>query len=161
MCDWILDESGTTCRCTSRRSIPTSACATARTPPETLLAAYDMAKSQGIKYVYVGNVHDPSHDSTYCPFCATLLIERNWHELGTYHLRETAVQECQGEIAGRFLERPGDWGRHRLPVNISQFARVGERPRSDRSTSPGDSQMTKFTGRRVVRPIRLGRVVLN
>ena len=56
------------------------------TPLETLLAAYDIAKSQGIKYVYVGNVHDPAHDSTYCPHCSELLIQRNWYELGAYHL---------------------------------------------------------------------------
>ncbi len=92
------------------------------TPVETLLMAYEMAKSQGIKYVYVGNVHDPTHDSTYCPYCSALLIERNWHELGRYDLTGNRCHRCSGVIAGRFLDQPGSWGRRRLPVRIANFA---------------------------------------
>jgi AmmeMemoRadiSam system radical SAM enzyme/AmmeMemoRadiSam system protein B/AmmeMemoRadiSam system protein A len=92
------------------------------TPLATLLAAYDIARSQGIKYAYVGNVDDLRHQSTYCPHCGELLIERNWYDLGVYRLRGDRCGKCGGKIAGRFQDAPGDWGRKRLPVRISQFA---------------------------------------
>ncbi len=108
------------------------------TPRETLLQAYDQAKSQGLKYVYVGNVHDPVHDSTYCPYCDALLIERNWHELGAYHLKENRCHRCDKVIAGRFLDQPGTWGRRRQPIRIADFA--------EQRHDPGTRDAPKATG---------------
>src|SRR4051794_721556 len=42
------------------------------TPKETLLEAYDVARGEGLKYVYVGNVDDAAHQGTYCPHCHQL-----------------------------------------------------------------------------------------
>jgi AmmeMemoRadiSam system protein B/uncharacterized protein (TIGR00296 family) len=92
-----------------------------RTPPETLRAARQIALDQGIHYAYVGNVDDLTNQSTYCPQCRGLLIERNWYDLGAYHLGGNRCGHCGCEIAGRFDERPGTWGRKRQPVRISQF----------------------------------------
>ncbi|MCA1686648.1 MAG: AmmeMemoRadiSam system radical SAM enzyme, partial [Planctomycetia bacterium] len=39
------------------------------TPHETLLRAHEAARREGLKYVYVGNVHDVAHQSTDCPHC--------------------------------------------------------------------------------------------
>ncbi|MFN3077383.1 MAG: AmmeMemoRadiSam system radical SAM enzyme, partial [Alphaproteobacteria bacterium] len=44
------------------------------TPPATLLRARSIALAQGLRYVYTGNVHDPSGGSTYCHGCGTVLI---------------------------------------------------------------------------------------
>ena len=52
-----------------------------------------------------------------------LLIERNWHELRTYRLQGNRCGRCQHVIAGHFAAEPGDWGRRRLPIDISRFAR--------------------------------------
>jgi AmmeMemoRadiSam system radical SAM enzyme/AmmeMemoRadiSam system protein B/AmmeMemoRadiSam system protein A len=93
------------------------------TPHETLLAAHEVARSEGLKFVYVGNVNDAAHQSTYCPHCGGLLIERDWYALGAYHLRGDRCGHCGGPIPGRFGERPGTWGRRRVPVEISRFAR--------------------------------------
>ena len=92
------------------------------TPLATLLEAYDVARQVGLKHVYVGNVDDVAHQSTYCPHCNKLLIERNWYELGAYHLRGDRCGHCGGAVAGRFDDRPGTWGRKRLPVEIARFA---------------------------------------
>ncbi|MCA9220039.1 MAG: AmmeMemoRadiSam system radical SAM enzyme, partial [Planctomycetales bacterium] len=81
------------------------------TPHQTLLAARETARRQGVKYVYVGNVDDQRHQSTYCPACGQVVIERNWYELGQYHLQGSRCRHCGHEIAGRFADRPGDWGR--------------------------------------------------
>jgi AmmeMemoRadiSam system radical SAM enzyme/AmmeMemoRadiSam system protein B/AmmeMemoRadiSam system protein A len=104
-----------------------------QTPIETLLEAYEIARQQGLKYVYVGNVHDPVHDSTYCHACNKLIIERNWHQLGAYHLRGNQCAFCDAAIPGHFDPSPGTWGRRRLPVRISDFARE-TRPASNGGT---------------------------
>lgn len=130
MCDWILENVGD--------SVPMHFSAfhpdfrmrdRPRTPHETLLGAYDLARRAGIKYVYVGNVNDRAHQSTYCPDCKELLIGRNWYELDTYQLRTNTCRYCGCVISGLFEEQPGDWGRKRQPIRISQFRR--ERPISD------------------------------
>ncbi|KAJ9440018.1 hypothetical protein DIPPA_33032 [Diplonema papillatum] len=50
-----------------------------RTPASTLSTAREVAKSEGLRHVYTGNVHDPSCQSTYCSQCDALLVERDWH----------------------------------------------------------------------------------
>ena len=92
------------------------------TPHETLLTAYDLARRTGLKYVYVGNVHDSKRDSTYCPHCGEVVIERDWYELGQYHLKGNRCGHCGGLIAGRFEEVPGNWGSKRQPVQIAKFS---------------------------------------
>lgn len=46
------------------------------TPLRTLLRAVDIGKSEGIKFIYAGNVTGHDYESTHCPACKTLLIER-------------------------------------------------------------------------------------
>ena len=112
------------------------------TPLEKLLEAHDIATRQGLKHVYVGNVDDARHQSTYCSHCGELLIERNWYSLGAYHLERDRCGHCQGLIAGRFDERPGDWGRRRLPVRIADFAAPGL---INTSSDPPNSELKTMT----------------
>ncbi|MCD1293691.1 AmmeMemoRadiSam system radical SAM enzyme [Methanocella sp. CWC-04] len=48
----------------------------AATSLETLERAYNVAKETGLKYVYLGNVPGHKYESTWCPSCNELLIER-------------------------------------------------------------------------------------
>lgn len=93
------------------------------TPHATLIDAREVALRQGLKFVYTGNVNDVVNQSTYCPACQGMLIERNWYELGFYNLRGNQCGRCGHQIAGVFEGRPGNWGRKRQPVQISRFAR--------------------------------------
>jgi AmmeMemoRadiSam system radical SAM enzyme/AmmeMemoRadiSam system protein B/AmmeMemoRadiSam system protein A len=97
-----------------------------RTPHEVLVRAWEIAKSAGLKYVYVGNVHDALRSSTYCANCGELLIERDWYQLGKYELKGAFCRFCGVKQSGRFSEQPGDWGPKRLPININRF-RVPDR----------------------------------
>jgi len=108
-----------------------------RTPPATLAAAYDAARQAGLHYVYTGNVSDRRRQSTYCPGCGELLIERDGYQLGVYALKQAKCARCGTAIAGRFADRPGDWGNRRQPVRIATFARSKPSP----SASKGDSTM--------------------
>ncbi len=46
------------------------------TPAATLRRAYEIGKEEGLKYVYIGNIDDKEHESTYCPSCTKPVIER-------------------------------------------------------------------------------------
>jgi pyruvate formate lyase activating enzyme len=87
-----------------------------RTPKASLQRARAIAKAAGVRHVYTGNVHDTECQSTYCPECSALVIERDWYELGAYALKENRCAQCDAPVAGRFATRPGTWGRRRLPV---------------------------------------------
>jgi len=57
------------------------------TPPSTLLRAYEIGKEEGLKYLYVGNVEDEDHESTYCPKCSKRVIDRKGR-IGQYVTNE-------------------------------------------------------------------------
>lgn len=49
-----------------------------RTPVDTLLRAYELGRAAGLRFVYPGNVHGrvDSLESTHCPACGEVLIDR-------------------------------------------------------------------------------------
>ncbi len=89
------------------------------TPPATLTRARRQALDAGIHHVYTGNVWDAAGQSTYCPGCGQLLIERNWHEIGKWHLdAHAACPNCGQRLAGHFDARPEHGGSRRRRVLI-------------------------------------------
>ncbi len=93
------------------------------TPPATLRRARDIARGNGLRYVYVGNVHDEDADSTYCHGCGVRLIGRDWYEITAWHLTADGhCRDCGTRCAGVFDGAPGDWGRRRRGIDMSRFA---------------------------------------
>lgn len=93
-----------------------------RTPYETLAQAQEIARGNGIKYVYTGNVHNVDGSSTYCSKCGDRLIERDWYVLGAYKLVDAnKCPRCRCTLPGHFDVKPGQWGSRRLPVDIRQY----------------------------------------
>lgn len=93
------------------------------TPIDTLFRARELALSNGLHYVYTGNVHDKSGQSTYCHRCDQLLIGRDWYELSEWNLdADGACSKCGTRCAGVFDKGPGTWGSRRLPVRLKDFA---------------------------------------
>ncbi|WP_432467702.1 AmmeMemoRadiSam system radical SAM enzyme [Agarivorans sp. Z349TD_8] len=90
-----------------------------QTPIATLLRAREIALNHGLHYAYVGNVYDPSHESTYCPGCGNLLLERNCYQLGKYRLNSQGLcPDCGTTIAGVWTEHCGSFGRRRIPLRL-------------------------------------------
>jgi AmmeMemoRadiSam system radical SAM enzyme/AmmeMemoRadiSam system protein B/AmmeMemoRadiSam system protein A len=122
MCDWILEAVGAdvpvhfTAFHPDFRMMDSPA-----TPHETLLQAKQIAIEQGLRFAYVGNVQDVQNQSTYCPACHRLLIERDWHLLGTYGMNHNRCGSCGEIIPGHFDMKPGTWGRKRQPIRISDY----------------------------------------
>ncbi len=92
------------------------------TPLSTLIAAYDTARRAGLRHVYTGNVLDRRRQATFCPGCGAVVIVRDGYDVVAYDVREGRCAACGTEIAGRFDDRPGDWGGRRQPVRISRFS---------------------------------------
>ena len=87
------------------------------TPPSTLSRAREIARGNGLRYVYTGNVHDSDGGSTWCHGCGALLIERDWYRLGHWGLdAKGCCASCGEPCAGVFEPTPGDWGPRRLPL---------------------------------------------
>jgi pyruvate formate lyase activating enzyme len=93
----------------------------ASTPAETLMRAREIALRNGIRYAYVGNVHNKAGDSTYCHQCGQLLIGRDWYRLSEWNLTpQGACNRCGTPCAGVFEAQPGSWGARRVPVSMNR-----------------------------------------
>lgn len=89
------------------------------TPPETLLMARRIALNSGLRYVYVGNVHDKAASSTYCHQCGQILIGRDWYTLSDWNLSgDGCCTHCGAKLAGVFEPEAGHWGAKRMPVSL-------------------------------------------
>ena len=89
------------------------------TPAATLVRPANIALEHGLHYVYTGNVHNREGDTTYCPGCHAVLIERDWYEILRYRLTaQGRCPDCGRAIAGRFAEAADNFGRQRIPVAI-------------------------------------------
>ncbi|OQC10294.1 MAG: pyruvate formate lyase-activating enzyme 1 [Alphaproteobacteria bacterium ADurb.Bin100] len=93
------------------------------TPPSTLVRARDIAIKEGLRYVYTGNVRHEAGDTTWCPGCKQPLIVRDWYQIRHYGLTaQGQCPHCGADVAGRFDERAGNFGRRRIPVAIQGLA---------------------------------------
>ncbi|MDD9876020.1 MAG: AmmeMemoRadiSam system radical SAM enzyme [Magnetovibrio sp.] len=105
-----------------------------RPPKSTLVRAREIARANGVRYAYTGNVHNFDGHSTYCHNCDHRLVGRDWYELSEWHIAFGGnyagnCGNCGEPVAGVFEEKPGDWGRKRVPV------RLGPRPDPNRMIS--------------------------
>ncbi|NQV16021.1 AmmeMemoRadiSam system radical SAM enzyme [bacterium] len=81
------------------------------TPHQTLMIARKIALNNGLKHVYLGNVHDIDNAATYCHNCGIVLITRMGYQLGEWHLDEQgACEKCGSPIPGVFEAQAGNWG---------------------------------------------------
>jgi pyruvate formate lyase activating enzyme len=93
------------------------------TPAATLTRARRIARANGVRHAYTGNVHDPEGSSTYCHGCGRRVVERDWYVLGGYTLDDAGrCRACGTRCPGRFSGPPGTWGARRLPVRLADFA---------------------------------------
>jgi len=73
------------------------------TPQATLRKAKEIAQSEGLKYVYLGNVRMEGAENTSCPSCGELLIERQGYTVLKKKLRESCCPKCKHEINGVWI----------------------------------------------------------
>ena len=90
------------------------------TPPATLTRARNIARGNGLRYVYTGNVHDREGDTTLCHSCGAALVVRDWYQILEYNLTpEGRCPACGTPCAGVFDAQAGTWGAQRRPVRMA------------------------------------------
>jgi pyruvate formate lyase activating enzyme len=72
------------------------------TPESTLQRAHDISRAEGLEYVYLGNLPGHPAESTYCPGCGEILIERRGYRVFPRRLDGNKCGSCGREIPGRF-----------------------------------------------------------
>jgi len=70
------------------------------TPLETVTRAWEIAKAEGLDYVYVGNVPGHPGNNTYCPNDGKLLIQRRGYLILENNIVDGKCKFCGTEIAG-------------------------------------------------------------
>jgi pyruvate formate lyase activating enzyme len=75
-----------------------------RNLPPTSLKTLEMARqiaiSEGLDYVYIGNVSSKEGENTYCPGCKRVLIERKGFTLLQNRLKDGRCPDCGKQIYG-------------------------------------------------------------
>ena len=95
------------------------------TDAETLLHAHDIARSCGLRHVYLGNLSSARHQTTYCGNCGVSLIERNGYGtvatdllLPTGECENATCRQCDEQLAGVFTSDIGTWGNRRRAIRL-------------------------------------------
>jgi pyruvate formate lyase activating enzyme len=72
------------------------------TPQKTLETAHEVAQAEGLEFVYLGNLPGHPAESTYCPQCGAILIERRGYLISQYNLQGNHCPKCNRVIPGVF-----------------------------------------------------------
>ena len=70
------------------------------TPLDSMERAYDIGKSAGLRYVYLGNVPGSKSESTFCYNCGRMLIERVGYHIAANNIKNSKCPGCGTGIAG-------------------------------------------------------------
>lgn len=91
------------------------------TPASSLVRACRIARANGVRYAYPGNVRDLEGDTTRCSGCGAALIVRDGYRIASYRLDEGGrCLACGTQLAGVFDGPPGSWGPRRLPIRLAE-----------------------------------------
>jgi len=72
------------------------------TPIATLERAAEIAREEGLSYVYLGNLPAHPGENTYCHHCGRLVIKRQVFDILEYNLRKGKCRYCDTPIPGQF-----------------------------------------------------------
>jgi pyruvate formate lyase activating enzyme len=72
------------------------------TPLETLLKARDIAQSEGMQYVYIGNAGEIEGENTVCPVCHKLIVRRKGFDVLENNIENGTCKYCGTPIPGRW-----------------------------------------------------------
>jgi pyruvate formate lyase activating enzyme len=70
------------------------------TPVSTLEKARDILRGKGMRYVYIGNVPGHPAESTSCPKCGKVIIERDGYSIRQIKMKKGACGWCGTSIPG-------------------------------------------------------------
>ncbi len=103
MCEWIRRNLGEQVPVHFSRFVPAFQLVNLPpTPLEKLEEAYNIAKSAGLRYVYIGNVPGHPGESTYCPACGNIVVRRAGYRILENKIKDGKCPFCGNKIAGKW-----------------------------------------------------------
>jgi pyruvate formate lyase activating enzyme len=104
MCRWLVENRMADCPLHFSRFFPMYRMRELYpTPLTTLIHAREIAKEEGMRYVYIGNATDIRGEDTYCPYCGELLVERNgFYVVSNRMAKDGLCPKCGNVIAGKW-----------------------------------------------------------
>jgi pyruvate formate lyase activating enzyme len=103
MCRWIKENLGQNTPLHFTRFHPDYKLAhLSPTPVSTLDKAYEIAKKNGLVYVYIGNVPAHVYNSTYCPSCGRNVISRMHMDVVEMNVVDGKCRFCKFPIEGKW-----------------------------------------------------------
>jgi len=101
MCNWMVKNNLDDCPLHFSRFTPMyKLTQLPSTPVSVLQKARNIALSEGMKYVYVGNVPGTDLENTICPKCKKTVIQRKGFVVLANNLVNGACKFCMTKIAG-------------------------------------------------------------
>jgi pyruvate formate lyase activating enzyme len=101
MCRWIKENLGPLTPLHFSRFYPMHKMQSLHpTPVSTLEKARDLARQEGLKYVYIGNLPGHEAESTYCHACDKLVISRRGYLIGEVNMKDGRCDHCGAAIPG-------------------------------------------------------------
>ena len=70
------------------------------TPQSVLESARNIALSEGLKFVYIGNVPGTETSNTFCPRCKKLIVERKGYQISQINIEQNRCKFCKEPIPG-------------------------------------------------------------
>ena len=102
-CEWILENLGDSVPLHFSAFFPKYKYSNhPQTKFETLVKAYNIAKSMGLKYVYTGNLSNIQTSTTYCKNCGNPLIIRDGYKILENNLKDGSCKFCNSKLDGLF-----------------------------------------------------------
>jgi pyruvate formate lyase activating enzyme len=103
MCKWIRENLGVDTPLHFTRFFPNYKLThLPPTPISTLESAHEIARKNGLRYVYIGNVPGHDYNSTYCPSCNRKLIRRTNFDVLEMNITNGKCKFCNFSIPGRW-----------------------------------------------------------
>lgn len=104
MCHWIKENLGVDTPLHFTRFFPEYKLVNLNpTPVSTLEMAYEIAKRNGLRYVYIGNVPGDIRNSTYCHLCNKRIIHRSHFDVLEINMKNGRCGFCNSIIPGRWV----------------------------------------------------------
>ena len=106
MCVWIKDNVGDDVPLHFSRFTPSFQLMNLPpTPMKKLEEAFQIAKSVGLKYVYIGNVPGNTAENTYCPNCTKLAVGREGYRVRELNISGGKCKFCGYKISGMWSDK--------------------------------------------------------
>jgi pyruvate formate lyase activating enzyme len=87
------------------------------TPQSTLEKAREIAKSEGLRYVYTGNMPGHEGENTYCPNCGELLVSRYGFSIEEWKIKD----DMKCPKCGELIAIKGKYWKERTPRSAMFF----------------------------------------